>query len=195
MKKKALVPILCVVLLVILTPGCGDNVLTLSLDILSFIDPASATDIYGDSPPIPPFAPIPIVIDSDVQELNLAEGLSDITDVERVDLYVSCGFANETGSADIEFMVFVSDTLTKPYDDNIPADRYVYEPFHVEPGVTDTLHAAVLANEKLGELLTSNRTRIGIRRTFDSSGSDQPVRGVATLIRFDAVITAKRHIP
>jgi len=134
-----------------------------------------------------------VVIDSDPQEINLSEGLSDLTDVEYVDLYISSEFVNRTGSADVVFMVFVSDTLTAPYTDNIPADMYVEsEPLHLTSGVTDTLHVTVRGDEKLGELLTSEECRVGIRMSFDASGSGQPVTGVANIIRFNATVVAKR---
>ena len=177
----------------LLAPGCGDRTLTMNVDVLSFMDAETVTQTYGDDPPIPAGAPLPVVIDSDPQELNLSEGLSDLADVEYVDLYISSEFANETGSADIVFMVFVADTLTAPYTDNIPADMYVEsEPLHLASGVTDTLHVTVRGDEKLGELLTSDECRVGIRMRFDASGSAQAVAGVATLIRFNATVVAKR---
>ncbi len=195
MKRTAFTIFAFTSLLLILGSGCGDRTLTLNVDVLSFLEPSTVAQVYGDDPPIPPFAILPVVIDSDVEEVNLSEGLSDLTDVERVDLYISTEFANETGSAEVEFMVFVSDTLTKPYDDNIPADRYVHEFMTLAPGTIDTLHAAVLGDEELGELLTSKATKIGIRMKFDSSGSSQSVTGVATIIRFDATVVARRHTP
>ncbi len=177
----------------LLAPGCGDRTLTMNVDVLSFMDAETVTQTYGDDPPIPAGAPLPVVIDSDPQELNLSEGLSDLADVEYVDLYISSEFANQTGSADIVFMVFVADTLTAPYTDNIPADMYVEsELLHLASGVTDTLHVTVRGDEKLGELLTSDECRVGIRMRFDASGSAQAVTGVATLIRFNATVVAKR---
>ncbi|MBN1504771.1 MAG: hypothetical protein JW952_06910, partial [Candidatus Eisenbacteria bacterium] len=77
--------------------------------------------------------------------------------------------------------------------DNIPTDMYVQsEPLYLTPGVTDTLHVSVRQDEKLGDLLTSEDCRVGIRMSFDSSGSPQPVTGVANLIRFNATVVAKR---
>ena len=192
--KRTTLAILAVALLSLLVaPGCGDRTLTLNVDVLSFMDAETVVNAYGDDPVIPAFAPLPVVIDSDPQEVNLSEGLSDLTDIDHVDLYVSSEFANQTGSADVVFMVFVSDTLTAPYTDNIPGDMYVQsEPLHLAPGVTDTLHVSVAGDKKLGELLTSEECRVGIRMSFNSSASSQPVTGVATLIRFNATVVAKR---
>jgi len=194
MKRTTLAIFAVMLLPLLLASGCGDRTLTVNVDVLSFMDSTAVRQDYGDDPPIPP-GPLPVVIDSDPQEVNLSEGLSDLTDIERVDLYISSEFANQTGSAQVVFMVFVSDTLTAPYDDNIPADRFVEsEPFHLEPGVTDTLHVSVRGDQRLGELLTSKESRVGIRMRFDPTGSIQPVRGVATLIRFNATVVAKREI-
>jgi hypothetical protein len=193
MNKTAHSILVIALLVLVLASGCGDRTLTVNIDMLSFMDSTAVRQDYGDFPPILP--DVPAVIDSEPQEVNLAEGLSDWTDIERVDLYISSEFANQTGSADAVLMVFVADTLTAPYDDNIPADRYVEsEPLRLEPGVTDTLHVSALGNQRLGELLTSEKTRVGIRMQFDPSGSAQPVTGVATLIRFNATVVARRDI-
>jgi len=195
MKKTTLAILAFALLSILLAPGCGDRTLTLNVDVLSFMDAETVVQAYGDDPVIPPLAPLPVVVDSDPQEVNLSEGLSDMTDIERVDLYVSTEFANQTGSADITLMVFVSDTLTAPYTDNIPGDMYIQsDPFHLSPGATDTLHVSVMGDTRLGELLTSEKCRVGIRMSFDSSDSSQPVTGVATMIRFNATVVAKRDI-
>jgi len=193
MKRTTLAFLAVTLSSLLLAPGCGDRTLTLNVDVLSFLDAETVVNAYGDDPVIPPLAPLPVVIDSDPQEVNLSEGLSDLTDIDHVDLYVSSEFANKTGSADVVFMVFVSDTLTAPYTDNIPGDMYVQsEPLHLAPGVTDTLHVSVRGDSRLGELLTSEECRVGIRMSFDSSGSSQPVAGVATMTRFNATVVAKR---
>ena len=193
MKKTTLAILALTLSSLMLAPGCGDRTLTLNVDVLSFMDAETVSQAYGDDPPIPAGVPLPVVIDSDPQDINLSEGLSDLTDVDHVDLYISSEFVNQTGSADVVFMVFVSDTLTAPYTDNIPADMYVEsEPLHLAAGVTDTLHVTVRGNERLGELLTSEECRVGIRMSFDASGSTQPVAGVANLIRFNATVVAKR---
>ncbi len=194
MRRTTLAILAALLLLLLQAPGCGDRTLTMNVDVLSFLDPETVTQAYGDNPPIPPLAPLPVVVDSDPQLLNLSEGLSDLADVEYVDLYISSEFANQTGTADVVFMAFVAETLTAPYTDNIPADMYIEsEPFHLMPGVTDTLHVSVRRDGKLGELLTSDECRVGIRMSFDASGSAEPVRGVATLTRFKAVVVAKRN--
>jgi hypothetical protein len=192
--KKTMAAIFAVTLSsLLLAPGCGDRTLTMNVDVLSFMDPETVVQAYGDDPAIPAGAPLPVVIDSDPEELNLSEGLSDLADVEYVDLYISSEFVNQTGSADVVFMVFVADSLTAPYTDNIPADLYVEsEPLHLTGGVTDTLHVTVRRDGKLGELLTSDECRVGVRMKFDASGSAQAVTGVATLIRFNATVVAKR---
>lgn len=188
---QKLLPLIAVLLLawLALFPGCGDKSLTLHVDILSFLDSTVVTQTYGDDPPIPP-SPIPVIIDADPQRVNLSEGIGDITDIESVSLRISSEFVNDTGTADVEFQVFITDTLSNPYD----ATPYISESIHLEPATTDTIHADIVGDETLGELFTSEAVQVGLRLRFDASSSAENVTGTENLIRFNATVVAKHHI-
>ena len=190
MSKAALVLIALAAMFQMMVSGCGDSVVTVNVDVLSFLDSTAVKQTYGDDPVIPP-GPIPVVIDSEPQRVNLSEGLADVTDIQSVSLRLSSEFVNETGTADVQFSVFISDTLTNPYS----TEPYVEENLHLEPAYTDTIHVDILGDEALGELLTGQAVDIGLRLRFDSSRSSENVRGTETLVRFIATVVARRHIP
>lgn len=173
-----------------LTSGCGDKRLTLNVDILSFLDSTVVTQTYGDDPVIPPGVPS-LIIDAPSQRVNLSEGLGDITDIESVSLRISAEFVNETGIADVELQVFLTDTLANPYD----GTPYISDTIHLEPATTDTLHADIEGDETLGELFTAEAVQVGLRLRFNTVASSVAVTGTENLVRFNATVVAKRHMP
>jgi hypothetical protein len=186
--KLVLLMTLATVAGVALTSGCGDKSLTLHVDILSFLDSTAVTQAYD----VPDGIPASLPIDVPAQRVNLSEGLGDITDIESVSLRISSQFVNETGVADVQFQVFITDTLDNPYD----AAPYISEFIQVGPGATtDTLHADIEGDEALGELFTAEAVQVGLRLIFDTVGSTVNVTGTENLIRFNATVVARRHLP
>ena len=172
--------------------GCGDRLLTVNVDILSFMDPTVVELPYGGPGHIiPAYGLLPVVFDAPPQNVNLTEGLAEVTDVQSATLHVSSRLANETGSARVWLQVFISDTLTNPYDTTPCAQDSIA----LAPATVDTMKVDVLGDQRLAELLTGEAVRVGIRTTFNSMGSPENVTGVETLIRFTATVVAKRHIP
>jgi hypothetical protein len=172
--------------------GCGDRLLTVNVDILSFMDTTVVNQTYGGPGHIiPAHGILPVVFEAPPQDVNLTEGLAEVTDVQSVTLHLSSRLANQTGSANVRLQVFISDTLTNPYDTTPCAQDSI----HLEPASVDTMNVDVLGDHRLAELLTGEAVRVGIRTIFDSMGSPENVTGVETLIRFTATVVAKRHMP
>jgi hypothetical protein len=190
-KRLALAVIGLLVLSQLLLYGCGDRLLTVNVDFLSFMDSTAVQLRYGEPGAIiPPDAPS-IVFEAPYQDVNLTEGLAEVTDVQSVTLHLSSELANQTGSAEVQLQVFISDTLTNPYATTPCAQDSI----HLEPATVDTLNINVPGDQRLAELLTGEAVRVGMRITFNSMGSSENVTGVETLMRFAATVVAKRHIP
>jgi hypothetical protein len=166
--------------------------LTVNVDILSFMDSTAVSLPYGaPGHIIPAHGLLPDSLEAPYQNVNLTEGLAEVTDVQSVTLHLSSQLANETGSANVRLQVFISDTLTNPYDTTPCAQDSI----DLEPATVDTMNVNVLGDQRLAELLTGEAVRVGIRTIFNSMGSSENVTGVETLIRFTATVVAKRHIP
>ena len=74
--------IVVLALLPLLVGGCGDRSLILTVDILSFLDPADVTKAYG---------PIPgglsgVTVDVASEEVSLLQGIEDVTEVSSATL-------------------------------------------------------------------------------------------------------------
>src|SRR6266850_3514639 len=76
--------ILPVLVLPALLGGCGDRNLILTVDILSFLDPAARSTSYGPIPAGIPATSVDVVNDS----LNLLQGLHDVTKVVSASLRI-----------------------------------------------------------------------------------------------------------
>jgi len=191
-KRLALAVIGLLALSQLILYGCGDRLLTVNVDILSFMDPTVVELPYGGPGHIiPAHGLVPVVFEAPYQNVNLTEGLAEVTDVQSVALHVSSRLANLTGTARVWLQVFISDTLTNPYDTTPCAQ----DSLDLEPATVDTMKVDVLGDQRLAELLTGEAVRVGIRTTFNSMGSSENVTGVETLTRFTATVVAKRHIP
>src|SRR6267142_2209294 len=94
----------CLLLLPVLAAGCGDRSLILTVDVLSFLDPADVTQAYG---PIPPGLPTTSV-DVASQEVSLLPGIGDVTEVASATLAIGASFDNTTGTANAHLLVFIT---------------------------------------------------------------------------------------
>lgn len=191
MKRLAFAIVGMLALSQLLLCGCGDRLLTVNIDALSFMDSTVVNQTYGVDPVIPAHGFVPVVFQAPPQRMNMAEGLSDLTDVQSVTLHLSSQFENSTGNAEVTVQVFISEKDVDPYT----TTPYIEESILLNPATLDTLDANVLGSTELGKLLTGESVNVGIRSTFNSSGSSTNVTGVETLIRFTATVVGKRHMP
>lgn len=167
--------------------GCGDRSLVLTVNLLSFLDPADRTAAYG------PIAPDVVTPGLDVasQEVNLLQGLGDAVDVESATLRIGVRFENQTGSATGSIRVYIApgdsaDPFTVPPVADIP----------VTLAPNDTVHVAteVPSSPELAAALTQSRAKVGIRIFFDTTGSLAPLQGVETSEELVAIVVTKRSL-
>lgn len=167
--------------------GCGDRNLVLTVNLLSFLDPAQRTEAYG---PLPPNVALNNV-DVASQEVNLLEGLGDAVDVESASLRLGVRFENASGSAIGSLRVYIAPAdSADPY--SVPPIADV--PVTLTPG--DTIHVAteVASSTALAEALTQSRARVAVRLSVDTTGSSAPLQGVETIEELTAIVVTKRSL-
>lgn len=181
-RTAALLPLLAAL---VALPGCGDRSLVLTVNLLSFLSPADRTEAYG---PIPPGVAASNV-DVASREVNLLEGLGDAVDVESASLRIGARFENQTGSATGSLRVYIA-----PGDS---ADPFTVPPLADIPvtlAPNDTTHVAteIASSPELAAALTQSRAKVGIRISFDTTGSLAPLQGVETSEELVAIVVTKR---
>ncbi|HEY7729116.1 MAG TPA: hypothetical protein VID50_11770 [Candidatus Eisenbacteria bacterium] len=168
-------------------PGCGDRSLMLTVNLLSFLDPADRTEAYG---PIPPGVAVSN-LDVASQEVNLLEGLGDAVDVASASLRIGVRFENQTGSASGSLRVYIA-----PGDS---ADPYSVPPLADVPvtlAPSDTAHVAteIASSPALAAALTQSRAKVAVRISFDTTGSLAPLQGSETIEELLAIVVTKRSL-
>jgi hypothetical protein len=178
---RRLIPI---ALLLPLLVGCGNRNLILTVDILSFLDPASRVVNYN----------IPIPIPSDTVEvfsdsLNLLQGVSDVTRVMSASLDVAASFDNTSGTATGDLLIyFAAANSATPFTTTPIADI----PFQLLAGQVTNVSTHVDASPALAEVLTHDRAKVGLRIIIN--GTSYPIQGTETLTKLTATVIMKKDL-
>jgi hypothetical protein len=167
--------------------GCGDRSLILTVNILSFLDPAETSVDYAAPGGLPS-----ITIDVADESVNLLPGLDDATDVLTATVDIAASFDNQTGSATGSLLFYaVPNDSVSPFT----APPIASIPVSLSPATVTNVSATVESAE-LAAVLVSENARIGIRLTFDTSATPplQTVQGTETLTQLLATVVTKKKV-
>lgn len=178
-----LLPLLTVAVLV---AGCGDRSLILTVDVLSFLDPADVTQDYG---PIPAGLPS-ATVDVDSREVSLLPGVEDVTEVSSAKLEIGAAFDNATGSADARLLVYITPADSPDVFSSTPIADV---PVTLTPGNVTNVSTEV-SSDALAAALVQDKVKIGIRVAFDTSASLAPVTGTETITLLRATVITKKKL-
>ncbi|HZI89005.1 MAG TPA: hypothetical protein VFD83_00975 [Candidatus Polarisedimenticolia bacterium] len=176
--------ILFAALLVPLLAGCGNRNLVLTVDILSFMDPASKVVNYSIPAPIPSDT-VEVFADS----LNLLQGVGDVTNAVAASLDLAASFDNTSGAATGDLLIYIaSANASDPFTTTPFADV----PFTLLPGQITNVSTHVEASPALAEALTHDRAMVGVRVVFN--GTSFPIQGTETLTQLQATVILKKDL-
>ncbi|HKQ19036.1 MAG TPA: hypothetical protein VJW75_04755 [Candidatus Eisenbacteria bacterium] len=167
--------------------GCGDRSLILTVDVLSFLDPADVSGSYG---------PIPggvsgVSVDVASEEVSLLPGIEDVTEVSSAKLEIGASFDNATGTADASFRIYITSADSADVFSSTPIADV---PVSLTPG-TVTNVATEVTSDALAEALVQDKVKIGIRITFDTTASGiVPVQGTETITLLRATVITKKNL-
>jgi len=180
---------LAVVLLMlpVLAAGCGDRSLILTVDVLSFLDPADVSRSYG---------PIPgglsgVSVDVASEEVSLLPGIEDVTEVSSAKLEIGASFDNATGTASASFRIYITSADSADVFSSAPIADV---PVSLTPGAVTNVSTEV-TSDALAEALVQDKVKIGIRVTFDTTASGiTPVQGIETITLLRATVITKKNL-
>lgn len=170
----------------LLAAGCGDRSLILTVDVLSFLDPADVTQSYG---------PIPAglsstTVDVDSREVSLLPGIQDVTEVSSAKLEIGASFDNATGSADARLLVYITSADSADVFSSAPIADI---PVTLTPANVTNV-ATEVSSDALAAALVQDKVKIGIRIAFDTSASLAPVAGTETITLLRATVITKKSL-
>lgn len=174
-------------MLPLLAVGCGDRSLILTVDVLSFLDPADVSRSYG---------PIPggvsgVSVDVASEEVSLLQGIEDVTEVSSAKLEIGASFDNATGTADASFRIYITSADSADVFSSAPIADV---PVSLTPGAVTNVSTEV-TSDALAEALVQDKAKIGIRITFDTTASGiVPVQGVETITLLRATVITKKNL-
>jgi len=166
--------------------GCGDRSLILTVDILSFLDPADVTQDYG---------PIPgglsnVTVDVDSREVSLLPGVQDVTEIASARLEIGASFDNATGTADARLLIYITSADSADVFSSTPIADV---PVSVTPANITTVSTEISSTE-LAQALVQDKVKIGVRIAFDTSASLSPVQGTETITLLRATVITKKKL-
>lgn len=178
---RRLIPI---ALLLPLLVGCGNRNLILTVNILSFMDPATRVVNYG---PIPPSPSDTVEVFSD--SLSLLQGIGDVTRVTSASLDIAASFDNTSGAATGDVLIYfaAADSAT-PFTTTAIADV----PFTLLSGQVTNVSTHIDTSPALAAVLTHDRAKVGLRLIFN--GTSFPIQGTETLTKLTATVVMKKDL-
>ena len=156
------IAVIAVLALSIAAVGCGNNKVTVDVDVTSFIDENDLTNDY--SSPVS----IPVSIDLEPIEVNLLEGSQDFAKAEELSIEMGIRYNNQTGDGEASFTVFFADTpeavFTTAAVATVPASL-------ASSSVTNAT-ASFDADTRVLDLFTQDRVYMGLRFNYMPSSTD-----------------------
>jgi len=170
----------------LLVAGCGDRSLILTVDILSFLDPADVSQSYG---PIPGGLPL-TTVDVDSREVSLLPGVQDVTEVSSAKLDIGASFDNTTGSAAARLLVYITSADSADVFSSAPIADV---PVTLTPANVTNVSTEI-TSDALAAALVQDKVKIGLRIAFDTSASATPVTGTETITLLRATVITKKKL-
>lgn len=173
--------------LALVTAGCGDRSLILTVNVLSFLDPSEVSTNYSVPGGLPS-----VTVDVADETVNLLQGVEDVTDIASATLDIAATFDNQTGTATgpLLFYAVPSDSAS-PFTSAPIASI----PISLTPGTITNVSTRV-SSDALAEALVSDRARIGLRIALDTSATPVigTVSGTETLTQLLATVVTKKQL-
>ena len=171
-----------------LVAGCGDHRLVLDVDVLSYLDPASARASFGPVPAVPGGATTGEQAVFANRDVNLLEGLSSAVQVDAVSLSLAAEVADSTGSGSDTLRVY----LSSPDVDPRSTPPVIARAVPMAPGVTDTVRVSVDGDPRVAELFAARRMRMTFTMALRGPESGAALNGRVRLTALRAVVIGSR---
>ncbi|MBK7367441.1 MAG: hypothetical protein IPJ04_05870 [Candidatus Eisenbacteria bacterium] len=175
-------------LLAIALAGCGDRSLMLSVDIASYLDPATTDISFGPVPVIPggiQTGEQPLVADKTV---NMLSSMNDVVEVENVELTLTTIADASRGSGVDTLRVYLSDSATDPRT----TTPVLVQVLQFTAGQSDTVQSTLGSDPRVAALFTDKAMRMCVTTSLHGPASGDSLSGRLRITELDAVVIAAR---
>lgn len=168
--------------------GCGQRNVVVTVDLLSYLDPAVTRVAFGPVPAMPGgFYTGEQVVVKDKQ-VQLVDGGESLAEVHTVSISMTAIAADSTGSGSDTLRLYASE----PDVDPLTTAPVVVLPVDLVPGVTDTILVDLGGDTRLAELFNRKRLRLTLTTALRGPESGDPLNGKVEVTALDAVVVAGR---
>ena len=187
-RRPVALPVAALLAALAVMAGCGDRRLVLKVDVLSYMSPSQTQAAFGPVPAFPggiASGEQPLVDDA---QINMFQGLTDVTDIQRVSIAMSAVVMDSTGSGVDTLRVYASDPATSP----MSTAPILMAPFALVAGVTDTVEVVLDGDQRINDLFAGKKMRLSVTTSLRGPSSGADLNGRIRIRALDAVVIAGR---
>jgi hypothetical protein len=164
----------------------GDTVVEIQFDLLGYLDESQQSLEYGDDPRIPGGGGT-TEITTPANTVDIAGEIGNVKSIERVNLFLDYRLDNDTGWADVEYVVYLSEIGQDPFSvPGIASDRV-----ELRPGASSLCGLSIAADERVRALFEKQQFQYAAKLIIETKDDSGDIRGEATIESFiaDVVFT------
>ncbi len=164
----------------------GDTVVEIQFDLLDYLDESQQSLVYGDDPRIPGGGGS-TEIATPAKTVDIADEIGDVKSIETVNLFLDYSLDNDTGWAEVEYIVYLSEIGQDPF--SVPG--MTSERVELRPGSTSMCGLTIEADERVRGLFEKKQFQYAAKLIIETTDDSGDIRGEATIVSFiaDVVFT------
>jgi hypothetical protein len=161
----------------------GDTKLTLTFDLLDYLDATQRSIRYGEDPLIPGNAGS-FELQTPSQSIDLTSEVEDAASIESVEMHIALAFRNETGTAGLTYRAY----LAGIGEDPLQTEPIIAETVNLNGAQETTSEIDVISDDRLIALFNEGLMQYMAQVLFEISEGSDNVSGVAEVVRFEVTI-------
>ena len=177
-----------VLLFSIALAACGTTLVTIRIDIGSFLSADESSIDYGTDPVIPGNGPT-VEIRTPVEIIPTPEEINQVTQIEAVEIRALAEFRNDTGTATVSYRIFFDHTEDHIFDTTPVVDERV----DLGPGSTSQTEILIEGDYRLMDLFEGDEIAFASEIEVIPGEDEENIAGRVELIELTAQITAARE--
>lgn len=164
----------------------GDTVVEIQFDLLDYLDESQQSLVYGEDPRIPGGGGA-TEIATPAKVVDIADEIGNVKSIESVNMFLDYRLDNETGWADVEYVVYLSEIGADPF--SVPG--LASERVELRPGSSSLCGLTINADERVRELFEKQQFQYAAKLIVETKDGSEDIRGEAAIVSFiaDVVFT------
>ncbi len=161
----------------------GDTVIEIQFNLLDYLDPSQQVLAYGEDPQIPGDAGF-TEITSPAKTLDIGDEIGEVKSIESVNIVLDYSVDNESGYADIKYIVYLSEIGQDPF--SVPG--IFSDEVQLSSNTQGTGRLVITADDRLKQLFQQKKFQYAAKLIVETGQGSENIKGTATINSFIADI-------